>query len=267
MDSATQTVSTLIIALALVLTIVGTQIARRRKARNARVGQAGSIFPLRPIAAYETIPQIVGGAIESDRPVHLSFGSAGVGGVTTVLALAAADAFYQIARRTVTGSVTPLITLSDPTALMLGYGSLQRAFRERDRLARLKRGNVHWYPAGGRSLAFAAALTGAASNARASGDILIGSFGMELALILDGSRRRRAASIAASDQLEGQAIAWVMATHPLIGEEVFLASAYLGDRSSDAGALLALDTLRWLIIIGLIAAAALLLRDALGVGI
>lgn len=266
MDSATQTISILIIALALVLTVVGTQIARRRKKTMARSGITGTIFPLRPIAAYDAIPHIVGAAIESDRPVHLSFGSAGIGGASTVLALASADAFYQITRRAVTGSVTPLVTMSDPTALMLGYGSLQRAFRERDRLSRIKRGNIHWYPAGGRSLAFAAALTGAASNAKASGDILIGSFGAELALILDGSQRRRATSIAASDQLEGQAIAWVMSTNPMIGEEVFLANAYMGDRSSDAGTVLALDTLRWLIIAGLIVATALLLRDTLGIG-
>jgi hypothetical protein len=96
---------------------------------------------------------------------------------------------------------------------------------------------------------------------RIAGNILVGSYGMELGLILDASNRRRLPSIAASDQLEGQAVAWALSERPLIGEEMFVAGAYLGNSAVQHGSVIALDTLRWALILGLIIASALLLQE------
>jgi hypothetical protein len=110
-------------------------------------------------------------------------------------------------------------------------------------------------------LAFAAALTATMGDDQVAGNVLVGSFGMELALILEASRRKRLASVAASDQLEGQAVAWALAEHPLIGEEMFVAGAYLGENAAQRGSVVALDTLRWVLIIGIVVATALLLQQ------
>lgn len=252
MDSTTQVLTTIIIVLALAVTVLATQVARRRR---------GS-FPLRHLAAYDSIPLIVGAAIEADRPVMVSFGSAGIGGSSTLLALASAELFYQVAQRAATGAVSPILTISDTTAIPLGYGTLRRAYASRGRLERFRGSGVRWYPSGPRSLAFAAALTATMGDDQVAGSVLVGSFGMELALVLEASRRRRLVSVAASDQLEGQAVAWALAERPLIGEEMFVAGAYLGDNATQHGSVVALDTLRLALILGIVVATALLLQQS-----
>jgi Domain of unknown function (DUF6754) len=247
LDSTTQTLTTLIILAALVISVVVTQFIRRRK----------ESFPLRTIRAYDAIPPFVGEAIEAGRPVHVSFGSAGLGGSSTALTLASAELFYQVALRASAGST--ILTVSDPSALPLGVGALRRAYALRP--DRLSGSSVHWYPAGERSLAFAAALTGLMGDDKVSSDILVGSYGPELALILEAAARRRQSTIAGSVDLAGQAVAYAMADRTLIGEEMFVAGAYLGDSSVQHASVVALDVLRWLLILGILIATGNAIRE------
>ncbi|MFQ3568336.1 MAG: DUF6754 domain-containing protein [Aggregatilineales bacterium] len=258
MDSTIQIITTVIIVLAFAITAIATQTARRRR---------GAI-PLRVIRAYEALPGIAGAAIEADRPLLAGFGSSGIGGPNTLLALASTELYYQTARRAAIGAQTPIAAVSEASALPLAYGALRRAYAERGRFDRVKIDAARWYPAGPRSLAYAAALTAALGIDRAAGGTFVGSFGPELALILDAAARRRIPTIAASDQLDGQAVAYGLGTYPLIGEEIFAAGGYLGENAAQLGALIATDTLRWLLIAAILAATALIIRqpvlDAIG---
>jgi hypothetical protein len=83
-------------------------------------------------------------------------------------------------------------------------------------------------------------------------NILMGSFGPELALILEASDRRRQVSVAASDQLEGQAVAFAMSDESLIGEEMFAGGAYLGDGSAQVAGVVTMDALRVLVVAGML---------------
>ena len=247
MESTTQVITTLIIVLALAVTVIVTQFIRRRK----------ESFPLRMIPAYEAIPLLIGESIEAGRPMHVSFGSAGLGGSNTALTLAAAELVYEVAARNQVGST--VVTASDPSALPLGYGMLRRAYASRR--DRLSASSVRWYPAGTRSLAFAAALTGMQGDERVSGNILAGSFGPEMALILESAMRKRQSTIAGSTDLDGQAVAYAMADQPLIGEELFVAGAYMSDSATQRGSVVTLDVLRWLLILGILIATANTIRE------
>ncbi|MEP7293532.1 MAG: DUF6754 domain-containing protein [Chloroflexota bacterium] len=247
MDGTTQVLTTLIILFALATSVIVTQFIRRRE----------TAFPMRVIPAYDSIPLLVGAAIESGRPIHVSFGSAGLGGTNTALTLASAELFYQVARRNLPGS--SFLTVSDPSALPLGYGTLRHAYATRRE--RLSASSVRWVPAGERSLAFAAALTGLLGDEKVSGNVLVGSFGAEIALVLEAATRRRQSSIAGSVDLGGQAVAYAMADHALIGEELFVAGAHLGGSASQRGSIVTLDVLRWLVILGILIAAANSLRE------
>ncbi|MBI1258766.1 MAG: hypothetical protein GC204_14955 [Chloroflexi bacterium] len=247
MDSTTQVITTLIIVLALVVTVIVTQFIRRRK----------TAFPMRMISAYEAIPLLIGESIEAGRPMHVSFGSAGLGGSSTALTLASAELAYQIAARNQVGST--VITMSEPSALPLAYGTLRRAYASRQ--DRLSASSVRWYPAGTRSLAFAAALTGMLGDERVSGNVLTGSFGPEIALVLEAAARKRQSSIAGSVDLDGQAVAYAMADQALIGEELFVAGAYMGDSATQRGSVVTLDVLRWLLILGILIATANAIRE------
>ncbi len=238
-DSTTQFVSIAIIVLVLATNLILTQITRRR--RTAVV--------LRSISGYEAIPLLVGEAIEADRPVHASFGSTSLGGANTILSAASAEFVYWIVQRAVTGPVAPIITLSDTTTLPLAQDTLRRAYESRDRLNRYQAGSIHWYPAGGHSLAFAAALTSDMGNERIAGSVFAGVYGSELALILDAANRRDQTTIATSTALEGQAVAYALSEHPIIGEEVFAAGAYLGGQPNQVATVSTIDFLRGLLIL------------------
>jgi hypothetical protein len=237
-DSTIQFLGIIIILLAMVISVIMTQFIRRRR----------DLFTLRKIAAFDVLPTWVGVAIEANRPLHMSLGSVELGGRSTVLALASAELFYQLTQQASIGDVAPILTLSNTSALPLGYDTLRRAYASRNRLERYRSNSVRWYPGGTRSLAFAAALTGLMSTDNVSANVLVGSFGPELALVMDASYRRNLPVIAASDQLEGQAIAYALADQPLIGEEIFAAGSYLGRRSAERADVVTIDLLRWLLI-------------------
>ncbi len=240
----------LILLLTMVISVVVTQFVRRRR----------NLYALRDIPAYRAIPMAVGEAIEANRPVHVSFGSAGLGGNNTLLTLASAELFYQVAERAAIGGIPPVLTVSNTTALPLGQDTLRRAYQSRGLIGNFRHGSTRWYPAGERSLAFAAALTATLGDDRVSSNILAGSFGPELALVAEASVRRDRSLIATSDQLAGQAVAYVFSDQPLIGEEIFTAGAYLGKSASQTAGLVTQDVLRWLLVL------AILLPTAIAVG-
>ena len=238
-------VGLLIIIIAFIAIPIATLVIRRRR----------TAFPLQAIPAYGALPLMVGASIEANRPVHMSLGSAGIGGGQTLLALANTELFYRIAQQAAIGATSPLITTSDSTAIPLGYDTLRRAYESRGLLANYEASGVRWYPSGPRSLAFGAALTAALSVENVNANVLVGSFGPELALIAAGTVRQDQSLIAASDQLSGQAVAYAFSDQPLIGEQIFAAGAHLGDEASQKASLVTLDVLRWLLIVLLVLAA------------
>lgn len=247
MDGTTQVISIILIVFTWVALSIGTVIYRRRRQKLA----------LRDIAAYSGLPLTIGMAIEANRPVHMSLGSAGLGRDNTAVALASAEMFYQAARRAAISATSPIITVSDTTAIPLAQDTLRRAMQSRDLLSHYEPGAVRWYPAGPRSLAFAAALTATLGDDDVGANLLVGSFGPELALIAEAAQRRSQPLIAASDQLTGQAVAYAFADAPLIGEELFAAGAYLGEAPNQTAMILTQDFLRWMLIFAIIALAVL----------
>lgn len=242
MDAVTQVISILLIVLALVVSIIATQFVRR--ARNR--------FPLRVIPAFSVLPDYVGLSIEANSPLHLAMGSSGVGGTSTLLSLASAEFFYQIAQRASISDVAPILTMSNASSLPLAQDTLRRAFISRGRATRYSFTNARWYPTGSRSMAYAAAITSLMNNKQPAANIFAGSFGIELGLMMEAGARRNIPSIGVSDQLEGQAVAYAFSEHVLIGEEIFAAGAYLGQGASQVAEQIALDMLRWLLIIGIV---------------
>ncbi len=246
MDNSTRVITLIFLTMTLAALAILTQFARRKR----------SAFPLRPLAGYSAIPQLIGESIEAARPLHVSFGGVGIGAESTALAMACAEMVLQVARRTAIGTETPIVSGSDPTFLPLAYGTLYRAYQSRQRVDRVPATAVRWYPSLQRTggLAFAAALTGTIGAERVSGSILFGTYGAEIALLLDAGSRGLRRSVAGSDHLVGQAVAFGMATTPIIGEEMFVSGAYLGDDAGTLASAITIDVLRWLIVGGMTAA-------------
>jgi hypothetical protein len=242
MDTTTEVYSFLIILFTLVVTAFTTSFARRRR------------FPytLRRIAAFDHMPSFVGRAIEADRPLHVSLGSAGLGGDTTLLAIASAELAFQLSQRAAIGDTSPILTLSDASAFPLAQDELRRAYDSRGLGGRFRASSARWYPQGSRSLAFAAAISVMMRDDDISSNIFAGSYGPELALMMDASKRYKLPAIAVSNQLEGQAVAFAMSDYPLIGEEIFSAAAYLQGTPTQTAQSVTIDVLRWGLVIAML---------------
>ncbi len=245
MDPVTSVFTLLILLLTFVLVTLGSQAMRRQQRIR---------LSLRPIGAYQEMPTIIGEAVESERPIHVSFGGSGLGAEATVSALAVADLLYPLAERAAIASQTPIISLSDPTALGLAQGTLIRAYRRRDNMDAYTSTAARWYPNGGRSLALAAGVAGALADEDANLSVVAGRFGPEIAFIGEQATRYDQTFYGHSDQLDGQAVAWVMSRQPLIGEELYVAGAYLPAQPSAThlSQLLAMEGLRVVVLVALV---------------
>ena len=155
------------------------------------------------------------------------------------------------------------MTVSDTSALPLAQDTLRRAYESRRRVADYSSNKVRWYAAGNRSLAYAAAITTMIYDESLSAHVLAGSFGAEIGLVMDTARRAGHKVVAVSDQLEGQAVAYAMTEHVLIGEEIFAAASYLSKDPNLLVESVTRDALRWILIAVLLVS---MLVIAFGIG-
>ncbi len=235
MDVTTQQVLSILFVLATAVLIYTARFLQSR---------GGSRRTLRPVSAFERIPGWSSQAIEADRPLHLAFGSASIGEDNTATALANAELFHHIIEKNSAGDTPPALSTSAPTTIPLANAKVAAAWLGDGGMR-----NVHWYPQGKRALGYAAGVTAVIGDDAPPAHILAGSFGAELGLILDSARRNRQATLAVSDQLEGQAVAYAMADETLIGEELFAAPAYVSGDARAAADAIVMDVWRALLMI------------------
>jgi hypothetical protein len=110
-------------------------------------------------------------------------------------------------------------------------------------------------------VAYAAAAMGVAEDNATSGNVLVGSFGTEVALLTEAAARSGMAQVAGAAEPQAQAVLYPTADFVLYGEEIFATGAYLGDQAA-ASRLVALDVVRLLVI-----AAIVVLAVVRGVGL
>lgn len=211
---------------------------------NALASRRRGAPTLRPLAAIAAIPRIVNNSIETSQAIHASSGNAAIGTDSTLLALVGQEFIYYLTREVTLGDVPPIVTVADAATVPLAISTVRRAYFADGYDDRYSASAVRWYPAGQRMLAFAAALMTLNNDDHVSANVLVGRFGAEIGLILDASTRSARPSIAVSDRLDGQAIAYGLATYPLIGEEAFAISAYLSEDPAVVRRVQAMDVTR-----------------------
>ena len=233
MDDTTLQVYSLLFLFATVVLVYTARFFQGRHGRWRR---------LRQIVGFERIPQWTTQSIESNRPLHLGFGGASVGGDNTPAALAGAEFFHQIIEGANASDASPIVTMSAPATIPLGQDTLRRAWHKGDTLSQAR-----WVPP---DLAYAGAVTASMAIDEPTAHILAGRFGAELALIMDSASRHGQPSLAVSDRLDGQAVAYALADHVLIGEELYAAAGYVAEDAPARADAAVLDVWRALILLG-----------------
>jgi hypothetical protein len=214
----------------------------------------------RDIPAFTRLRQAVGLAVEDGSRLHLSLGRGTLITPQSASALAGLALLRRLAELTSAGDQPPIATSGDATLTILSQDALQAAAKYFDQ-------NVS-DPMTGRltgltPFSYAAGAIAAIRDEKVSANVLMGNFGVEVALMTDAVERENTFVLAGSDNLTAQAVIYASAQEPLIGEEIFAAGAYVNSGSMHSASLTVQDILRWLIIAAILVGALLTLAGVL----
>lgn len=209
----------------------------------------------REIEAFTRLRKAAGLAVEDGARLHVSLGSGELLSARGAASLSALALLRQIGEQTSISDRPPLATSGDPVVASLSQDTLQAAYQAAG-MAEL------FQPTSGRLLgltrfSYAASAMNVTRQEQVSTNVLMGEFGPEVGLLTEASERENAALIGAAAEPAAQSILFASASEPLVGEELFAAPAYIGNDNAQRASLQVQDILRWLLILGLLAAAAL----------
>jgi len=217
-----------------------------------------SVF--RDIPALTRLRQAVGLVVEDGSRLHISLGRGALTTPQSASALAGLALLRRLADLTSAGDQPPIVTSGDATLAILSQDTLQAAAKFSE-LATFD-------PTAGRltgltPFSYAAGAIPAIRDENVSANILMGNFGVEVALLTDAVERENTFVLAGSDNLTAQAVIYACAQEPLIGEEIYAAGAYVESGPLHTASLAVQDILRWLIIAVILVGALLTLAGVL----
>lgn len=225
----------------------------------------GAPVTLRPIPGYAALKRLLAHAAEAGQPVHLSLGTAGIGDQATADTMAGLTVLDYLAERAAISASPPLVTLAHPTALPVAQDLLRRAYRR------------HGYPeeydpararliapdpaidVGGRgdAFAYAAGTMRLLTQQKLIANVMVGRFGDEFLLLGETGAQRHLNQIGGTSATRVLPFVYASVAHPLIGEEIYAAGAYLSNKPAHLSSLFAQDLMRWFLVAGVIVAIAL----------
>lgn len=216
---------------------------------------ARSRVVLRPIRAMQRLRRATGLAVEDGTRLHVSLGEGSVVSMNSAASLVALSTLERIGMMGTISDRPPVATSGDGTLALLSQDTLRAAYR-------ISNVPEMYDPlqsrlAGPTPFSYVAGTLPVIQDERVSANVLVGTFGPEVALLTEGAERQDAFTLAASDSFSGQAVLYATAREPLIGEELFALPAYLQAGGMHLGGLRAQDILRWVIIAVLIGGAVL----------
>ncbi len=210
-------------------------ITRRRENRH-----------LRDIPAYYHLRGAVEVAVEDGTRIHVAIGRGDVFSPRGAAALVGLSLLRQVAMVASESDKPPLATVGDGLLGILAQDTLKASYRSLNL-------SEHYEPTLGRVTGLTPFSYGAGSmpiifDEAVSANLLIGSFGEEVALITSAGERSQTRTLAGTDNLTGQAVLYATAHEPLIGEEMYAGGAYLDAGPMHEASLHTQDIFRWAII-------------------
>jgi len=210
---------------------------------------------LRPIAAFQSLRRAIGLAVEDGKRLHVSIGNANILTPNSASALVGLSTLNRIAQLSMISDRPPIATSGDGTLAMLSQDTLRDAYRSGNALEQYDPMRARL--AGTTPMSYVAGTIPIIHDENVTANILVGSYGSEVALLTDAIDQKNAFSLAASDSLTAQAALFATANETLIGEELFAIPAYLQAGPFYTASLYAQDILRWIVIAVILAGSAL----------
>lgn len=214
---------------------------------RVRAGEAGE---LRRLPAMEELPRSVGRSAETNQPLHVSVGVAGVGGAATAETWAGLGLLAELADEAVASDAPLIVTVGDPTVLPIAQDILRRAYARHGRPDGYDPTQVRFIAPV--PLAYAAGVTGLLQREPLRGNVMLGAFGDEYLLMGETGARKGVFQIVGAADPRTLPFVYATADEPLIGEEMYASSSYAGRGPLQVASLLAEDWARWAVIAGIV---------------
>jgi hypothetical protein len=226
---------------------------------------AGRIQTRRPLQAFQTMRQALARGAETGRAIHISPGAGTVGNrATTAETVVGLLAVERVADEAARNGAPLLVSSGDAVAHMALRGTLHRVYQNAGQAQDYKPGNVqllaHQDPA-----AYATGVMTLYGRQKLEASQLIGSFSQEFLLCGEDGAQRGIPQVAGATSSVALSVMLLSVEQTLIGEEIFVAEAYLSDDPASDARLRTHDALRNAVILLIIAGLAYsLLHPLLG---
>lgn len=204
----------------------------------------------RKIGAYEALFNALERAVEAGDRVHLSLGTGSLIGTDSAAAFAGLVVLTEIAKVTSLSDRPVVVTTGDGAMAIVAQDSLRSAYREVGALDRYQPISARML--GPTPFSYVANIPILLESERVSANVLLGAFGAEGALAADFGERQRTFVLAGTEDIQSQALLYATAEYPLIGEEVFAGGAYLDVGPAHRASLRVQDTVRFVIVAGIL---------------
>ena len=198
---------------------------------------------LRDIPAFDKLHRSVGLSVESGNRLHLSLGRGSLISTQSAVGIVGLSALARIARDTLVSDRPPVATSGDGGIAILSQDTLRTTSGKH---------RAEYDPMSGRlsgltPYSYAAGTLSLIHDGDVSANVLLGSFGSEVALINEAGERTGSLTLAGTDDIAAQSVIFASAHEPLIGEETYASGAYLGAGPMHVASLNAQDILRWVL--------------------
>lgn len=220
-----------------------------------------SVRKFRSIPAFDSLNRAAGLSVEDGTRLHISLGRAPIYSPNSVAGLVGLSVLRRLAQFTAVGDSPAVSTAGDAALAILSQDTIETAFEAAGAAEqyRFTSGRL----TGLTPFSYTAGALPVIRSETVSANVLLGHFGPEVALLTDAAERENSFLVAASDDLTAQAVLFAATNHPLVGEELYAAGAYIKAGASHIASLTAQDILRWLVIVALVASALLKLFGVL----
>lgn len=215
---------------------------------------------LRPIPAFAALKRCLAESIERGHRVHVTVGTGTFLNHSAVDTLAGLAVVDYVADAMYAAQVPVTVTTSDPAVAIVAQDRLEQpgGGTTSQPAPTVDTHVAQWIAP--TSTAYAVGVMAMLAFDRFGCNVMVGHFDDSYLLIAEPTQRRNSTVTTLAGSSNPNIMAYVYATSPqgLWGEELYAAGAYLMEKPSHIGSLLAQDTLRW--VIGLIILGGVILK-------
>jgi hypothetical protein len=207
-------------------------------------GKSGSSLYIRPIDAVEQLDNAVGRAAEMGKPVLFA---PGLGSLTDPVTVASLGLLSRVAQKGAALYTRTLVPNYGPLTWPVAQEVVRQSFIRAGRQSDYNKDDVPYFTS--RAFTYAAATAGMMSREKPATNFLIGHFYSESLILAETGAAQGAYQIGGTDSVEQLPFFITTCDKTLIGEEIFAASALVGNDPVERAVIKASDIFKLVILV------------------